>query len=406
MKSRGHWILGGRTTAFNLRPRAPARFIFLAAVLALLPRGISAADPYEVNVIIPLTGPAAFLGKSEQVSLGVAEEMINASGGIGSGRPIHFAIQDDQSSPQTAVQLANGMLAKHVPIVLGSTLIGICSAMAPLFKDGPVHWCFSNSYHPPDGGWSYSSGVSATDEIVGGVRYMHGRGWRKIGLIASNDASGQDVERAIGSGLALRENADMTLVTEHFTLGDVTVAAQIARIKAAGAQAVFAGTTGTAFSTILHSLGDLGYDVPVMTGAGNEIYSQMKAYAAFLPKDLYFASIPAMSPDALPNGPVKRTVIGFLAEFNKKGIQPDIGTNQPWDTAFIVANAFRRLGPNVEAAQLRSYFDGLRYVGAAGEYDFRTFPRRGLGANWTVIQRWDAAKETFVGASKPGGAPL
>jgi branched-chain amino acid transport system substrate-binding protein len=81
------------------------------AVLAALPRATTAADPFDINVITPLTGFGAFLGKSENLSLGVAEEILNKSGGI-NGRPVHFAVQDDQTNPQVAVQLLSGVLPR------------------------------------------------------------------------------------------------------------------------------------------------------------------------------------------------------------------------------------------------------------------------------------------------------
>jgi hypothetical protein len=55
---------------------------------------------------------------------------------------------------------------------------------------------------------------------------------------------------------------------------------------------------------------------------------------------------------------------------------------------------------------LRAYFDDLHgYAGTNGEYDFRLYPKHGVGANWSSVQKWDAAKEAFVGVSQPGGAP-
>ena len=47
-----------------------------------------AATPYVIDVVMPLTGGAAFLGKGEQRSLQLAEKVVNASGGI-DGAPLH-----------------------------------------------------------------------------------------------------------------------------------------------------------------------------------------------------------------------------------------------------------------------------------------------------------------------------
>lgn len=391
----------------NTRSAWALLLIVLAALVAP-PRPTVAADPFEINVILPLTGGGAFLGKSEQISLGVAEERINAAGGI-SGRPVHFVIQDDQTNPQTAVQLLNGVLAKNPAVVMGSTLTAICGAMAPLVKDGPVLWCFSSAYHPgPDGGWGYFSGISSGDSTAGTVRFTRERGWRRIAVIASNDATGQDNERVFDQALALPENRIESVVArEHFTPTDISVAVQVAHIKSSNAQVVFAMTTGPSFGTILRGLADAGVALPVISSSANETFAQMKAYASFLPKELYFSSYAAAAPESLPNGPVKRAEDAYQAAFRAKGVQPDTGTNQAWDAAYIIVGAFQKLGTNATAAQVRAYLDGLHgFAGTNGEYDFRAYPKHGVGANWSGVQKWDPATQTFVGASQPGGEPL
>src|SRR5271154_1865661 len=110
--------------------------IFRVAVgLALAGAGASlpvasarAADPYDVNVILPLTGSASFLGKAEHAALQLAEKWVNDNGGI-QGRPLHLVIQDDQSSPQLAVQLASQVIARHPAVLIGSSLVAMCNAM-------------------------------------------------------------------------------------------------------------------------------------------------------------------------------------------------------------------------------------------------------------------------------------
>jgi ABC-type branched-subunit amino acid transport system substrate-binding protein len=237
---------------------------------------------------------------------------------------------------------------------------------------------------------------------------MREKGWRKIAVIASNDASGLDAEHVLDQALTSRDNTGSAVVArEHFNLTDISVAAQAAQIRTSGAQVVYAMTSGSAFGTILHGLADAGLDVPVMTTSANATFAQMNAYASFLPKDLYFSSTAGASPETIPPGPVQRAVVAYGRAFSSRNIQPDTGTNQAWDAAFIVVGAFRALGTNATPAQLRSYLDGLRgFAGTNGIYDFRAYPKHGVGENWSGIQRWDRTKSVFVGASKPGGTPL
>src|SRR5580698_5171447 len=95
--------------------------VLFASLLMAMAMPSSAADPYEIDVILPLTGPGAFLGNGEAAGLGVLEAAVNKSGGI-AGRQIKFVIQDDQSSPQAAVQLTNAAIEKKAPVIIGSSL--------------------------------------------------------------------------------------------------------------------------------------------------------------------------------------------------------------------------------------------------------------------------------------------
>ena len=69
----------------------------LSSIAALaLQGGTNPSYGYDINVILPLTGGASFLGKEEQKALQLAEPSINEAGGI-QGQPVHFIFYDDQS---------------------------------------------------------------------------------------------------------------------------------------------------------------------------------------------------------------------------------------------------------------------------------------------------------------------
>src|SRR5579875_937650 len=342
----------------------PIASILIVVALVALPWFGAAADPYEINVILPVTGSGAFIAHADMNALFVIERMVNKSGGI-QGRPIKFVVQDDQSNPALAVQLLNGVIAKHVPIVLGSTLAATCNAMAPLLKNGPVEYCFSPGIHPPEGSYVYSAGVGVVDLISAVARYCRERGWRKIAIITSTDATGQDADQAVDQ--------------------------------------VF----GTPVATVLRGVRDGGLDVPIVSTNGNMSYAQMRQYTNILPKELLFPGLPSFSPDQLPRGPLKGAVTRFLDAFRPFGILPENGENQVWDATLILIDALKRYGFNASPAQIRDYINGLHgWTGIYGRFDYHAIPQRGVGIDAVIIQRWDPSKGVWIGVSKPGGSPL
>jgi branched-chain amino acid transport system substrate-binding protein len=378
--------------------------MLLAILVAAVPPAARAADPFEINVIISLTGGGAFLGKDQQVVLTAIEAQVNKAGGI-RGRPIKFVIADDQSSPQVGVQLMNQAIARKAQVVLGSTLVAICSAMAPLTKDGPLLYCLSPGLHPEPGSYAFSSEPSTTDAFVGTAVYFAHQGWRKVALITTSDATGQDAARGIDD--AFKAQGGLEIVDrETFNNSDVTVDAQMAKVKASGADAVIAWTTGPPIGTVLRSVSNLGVNLPIVAGNGNMTFSQMRAYADFLPKQLYFPGFAALVPDQLPNGVLKQRAAEFTVALRPAG-GAESGHVSTWDPALLIVNAYRTLGFDATAAQIRDYLSNLQgWVGADGTYDFKAFPQRGIGAGSIVMIRWDAARQTWVGVSRPGGEPL
>lgn len=377
----------------------------LVALLAVVPPAVRAAEPFDINVIISVTGQGAFLGNDQKAVLTAIEQEVNKAGGI-RGRPIKFVIADDQSSPQVAVQLLNEVIAKKAQVVIGSSLVAICSAMAALVKDGPVLYCLSPALHPADGSYAFSTEPSTSDAFAGTALYFARKGWRKVALMTSTDATGQDAVRGIDE--AFRAQGGLQIVDrETFNISDVTVAAQMAHIKASGADALIAWTTGTPTGTVLRALSDVGLTIPVVLSNGNITFSQMKAYAGLLPKNVLFPGFVALVPDQLPGGNMKRRALDFRAALAAVGTKPESGHVAVYDPTFLILDAYRKLGFDATATQIRDYIANTRgWVGADGTYDFKAIPQRGIGPGSIVMIRWDPDAQNWVGVSKPGGEPL
>ena len=367
-----------------------------------------AADPYKIDVITSLTGGASFLGKGEQQSLEFLKKSVNKTGGIG-GRDLEFVYYDDQSSPQTAVQLATQIMASNPPVILGPSIVAMCNAAGALMKNGPVMYCLSPGIHPPKGSFVFTSSASTYDLAKALMRYFRTKGWTNIAVMTSSDASGQDAERGLNEAAAMPENKTIKIVARaHFNITDVSVAAQIENVKAAKPQAFIAWSTGAPIATIFKGIVQAGLDVPTATTDGNMTYAQMKNYADFLPKQLYIASAqwaaygqPGIDPA------VAKAQDAFYGEYKAAGLKPDLPASISWNTGLIVVDALRKLGPKVTAVQLRDHLENLKgFPAIDGVHDFGASPQRGLDLSHVVVTRWDPAKNTWVPLSKPGGEPL
>jgi branched-chain amino acid transport system substrate-binding protein len=379
-----------------------------ALAFAMLPCAGRAAEPYEIHVILSLTGPLTFIGQAQRDGLVALEDVVNRDGGIG-GRPVRFVLHDDQTNPQVAIELFDQILASNPPAVLGPTSSASCNAIFPLVKRGPLVYCFSIAATAHAGSFEFGALATNYDQNLAGIRYLRARGLTRLAFIAPTDATGADSERAVDAILALPENRGMTLVArEHFTSSDAGVAAQIVHIKASGASAILVGTASTAAVTVFHGLGDAGLDLPVVAGYGIASVAYLRQFAPYLPRELLIEGFPCLAPNAMLDGPSRKAYQAYRAAMAARAVNVvDCLPASAWDPAAILIAALRKLGTGATAERVRLYIEGLtNFPGADGTFDFKRVPQRGMDDRAIVITRWDPAKPAFVAVSKSGGAPL
>jgi branched-chain amino acid transport system substrate-binding protein len=371
----------------------------------------SADETYELHAILPLTGGGAFLGKAEQQAMEAGVKVINAHGGI-HGHPVRLIFYDDQTSPQVAVQLTNQVMAMHPAVIFGSTISSLCNAMSPLVQAaGPVMYCLSPSIRAKPGGYVFSASIDSHDQQRALLTYFHSKGWNRIALITTTDASGQDAEKSITSLVQEPEFKSMTLVAdEHFAPSDVTVTAQIASMKAGSPQAIISWATAAAGATVFRDMKQASVDLPTAASGSNMTRQQMIDYASFLPSQVFFG-VSEWAADGDPRlGASRETVAlqkSFFDSMDSIGVYPDTGSELGWEPVRIIVAALNKLPAGADASSLHDFMiNWAGYTGADGVVDFKKTPQRGLSVDNAVVVRWDATNKKWHLVSKLRGLPL
>ena len=368
--------------------------VLTAALVCVSPVTAAPATgaPVEINVVISQTGGGAFLAAKTIQSLDVLQKAVNADGGV-QGRPVKFVFADDATNPQTAVQLMSGLTGK-AKIVIGSSVVATCAAMMPTVASGPVAYCLAPPLQPPGGSFMFVSGTNATEYVATTLRYFRSRKLTRIGLMTATDASGQAFERDFDAYLAGPAGQEFTVVDrERFNNSDLSMTAQVAKMKAQAPQAVLTFAIGPSFGTLLKNLYDAGVNVPTSGSAGNLSYAQLDAYKTFAPTELLFVGNAGAAPDPNARGAVKRAQDRYFAALRAAGLRPEYLYAMAWDPALLYISTLRRLGPDASPTQIRNALASLRdWSGVYGSYDFASYPQRGLGPDALVFYRWDATK--------------
>jgi branched-chain amino acid transport system substrate-binding protein len=285
-------------------------------------------------------------------------------------------------------------------------------ATAGLVKDGvgPVLYALNPNMLPTPGGYVFSPGAPTVDFTAVGATFYRLRGITKIGVIVTTDASGKNSLESLKESLKKPANKNMKLVdVETFGATDVSVSAQAAKMKASGAQVIFDYAIGTAFGTSLHGLSDIGFNVPVMTAAGNFSPVLLNQFKAFLPTEMTCAGLSFFNRDRPASDPQKKSIDDFYAALAADGVtQPTVSHAFAWDPALIVVTALRQLGTSATASQLHGAIENLKgLAGAAGIYDFSVNDQHGVGENALLLMRYDPTNPGRpIIASRQGGAPI
>jgi branched-chain amino acid transport system substrate-binding protein len=111
--------------------------IAASAAAAGWPRFASAADPFKIGLILPLTGPFASTGKQIEAACRL---YIERNGDTVAGRKVELIVKDDTGlAPETTKRIAQELvIQEHVNVLAGFGLTPLALAAAPVATEAKV----------------------------------------------------------------------------------------------------------------------------------------------------------------------------------------------------------------------------------------------------------------------------
>ncbi len=359
----------------------------------------SSKSPYVIHAILSTTGSAAAVGAPEEAALKGAEAYVNSTGGI-DGHPLKFAIQNNQSSPTVAASLASNLVASKVPIIMAGTVGSTVAAVDGLVtSSGPLIWNLSPVNSGPPHSFIFADSASLPQLILSSMVYAKDRGWTRIAAITTTDTSGVTGLKSLKAALKQPALSSIKIVAnETFNPSAVSVATQLAVIKAANPQAVFEWSTGTPTTTFFQDYSQAGMtNIPVITGYGNAIPKVLERFGSALPTYLYFANERfELGPSAL-TGAAAATTKAFYDEMKAQHSSVSAIASLAWDPTMILVDALRHLGVKATPTQLKKYIENIHgFQGANGVYNFSPTNHRGYDPTSLVMTQWVKQSNKFT----------
>ncbi len=337
--SRRRLLTSAAATGLLLAARRPAR----------------AADEIVVGATVPITGPLAGSGLQYYDSLQLAQDDINAAGGV-NGRKLRIAFEDTQASNSIAVNAFIKLAQEYDPpfIFLSSYTIQnlavepqVAKAQIPtVYAGGAVAitdrknpWMFR--IRPPDSLGGKAIGSALIDRLK----------VKKVGIIHVQDDFGTASANAIGAVVAAAGGTVVAM--EGYNARDNDFSAQLLSIKDKGSQAFVAVSYIRDGALVATQRRNLGLDMPMIGSTSFVVPALLDLVTPDDLKNTYSMT------DALLGAPMGPKSVDYVKRFAARfKMRADPFGSCYYDAAMILADAMRKVG--TDRTKIRDYFAGVK----------------------------------------------
>jgi len=347
----------------------------IAAATLLTVAAARAEEPIKVGLVAALSGGSAKSGEGITRGLTVAIDEINAAGGLLGGRKLELVRRDDESNPSKGQIAARELIDQEkVAVMFGGIDSPVALGIIPIATKAKVPffsvWAAATPITRNGTNPNYIFRVSAVDALVDKALVQYASktfGAKKLGLMLVNNPWGESNEQGLGA--AAKEKGVAIAGVEKFEDRDVDMVAQLARLKAADADAVVLVANAAPGAQVMKSVQRIGWNVPVVShwgisggrfpelaGPGAQKVEFIQTYSFFGPQNpigqKVLAELKAKYPDV--KGP--------------EDVVPPVGVANAYDAMHLVALAIAKAG-STDGDKLRQSLETIdRYEGLIKTY--------------------------------------
>ena len=351
--------------------------------------GAPSGDPIKIGAILGISGRFAFVGAPQQNALLLAQEEMNAAGGI-AGRPVEFIIYDDEVDETKTVPLTNRLIGEDgVVAIIGPSITIPALAMAPIVEGTPIPNITLTSrpiWEQDNLEYVFQTTPREEVEVLSLLSFIkNDLGTTEVGVLYDAQPYGTGnlahIEN-LAPGLGLN-----IIATESIENGDTNAVPQLERLRDAGVETLIVWVGDPAASSTAKGAEQIGWDVNMIgssaiagptfpelaEGAGEGVYSD-GAYN--------FDDPP---PNQAP----------FLADYQAMFESfPTQFAAFAYDAAYAFKYAIEHAGGDTSPDAIRQgLLDMPPYEGVTAVYDFTDDDHNGFGLNplFYIVQVQDGA---------------
>ncbi len=248
-----------------------------AVAFVAVPTGSADAAPLsgpkvKIGCMVPLTGKGAEWGQGAKASIEIAQEEINAKGGIG-GVPVEILCYDYQTMESEGLNLVNRLVERDkVLAVVGPCFSSVFEVIAPQLdsrlKTSIISYCSAKPGLSAMSRWAFRNTLTSDKQLKPVVAAWIKEYGIKTAVIIhdAEDAVSKAEGAAILPGLLKANNVEVLEILTYRTK-DTDYSAQITKAKSLGPQGIALGSCYQNAAGIAKEARKQGLMVPMVGGA-------------------------------------------------------------------------------------------------------------------------------------------
>lgn len=299
-----------------------------------------AGDPIKVGEFASLTGKEASFGQMSHHGTELAIDQLNSEGGV-LGKKLQLLTEDNQSKAGESKTIARKLISRDgVVALLGEVASGRSLEAAPVCQENKIPQISPSSTNPKVTQiGDYIFRICFTDPLQGKVlaRFAEKTLKAKKVAVLTDAASTYSVGLADYFKQAFAAAGGTIVDEQKYSGGDKDFKAQLTTIQAAGPEAIFIPGYYQDVGLIALQARQLGMTIPIFGGDGWES-QELVSIGGQAVEGTYFST--HFSPEE-----TNAAAQDFVKKFQTKyGVLPDAMAALGYDSAMLLADAFKRAG--------------------------------------------------------------
>lgn len=354
-----------------------------------------AGTSVKIGVLVPFTGFLADQGWLQKYALEVAQDEINAAGGIG-GVPVELPMYDTQTKPEEAINLVRKVATSDKGLaIIGPFTSTECEMAFPVANRFKIAAISASSAAPgiaaKNRPWAFRVSLPSDKSLEPTVRkWKEMYGIKTAAVIYDASEALFKAEGTIIFPKLLKDNGIQVVDSVTFVKADIDYSAQVTRIKAANPDGLVLATSYNAGANITRQARQQGFTKPIVGSTANMAPDYIRIAGASGEGTIAVAGAWEDNPDPRVQNFIKK----FLVK--SKGKRLDNSAWYVYDVIYMLKQVIESSGVTNKPEDLEADRAKIRDAFAT----IKDYP--GVSGKITVRPDGDSDKEIYVVQVKDG----